>query len=67
MSEIQRKEVEWYRRHGKYPERIRRCGSGELYVVGDWAWERHHPDKPEPIEFRMQLAGLYREAQATTR
>lgn len=45
-------EVEWYRTNGKYPERIVRehGGKGREYVVGDWSWNRLHPDKPEFIE-----------------
>lgn len=59
--DVQAREVEWYRRYGKYVQRIRRCTAGREYVVGDWSWERNHPDKDEPIEWRMQLAGVYRE------
>lgn len=51
----QRAQVEWYRKNGRYPERIRRehSGQGEEYVTGDWSWQRLHPDKPETIESLM--------------
>lgn len=46
-------EVKWYRQRGKYPKQ-RICreyrGSGAEYVIGDWGWDRAHPDLPEKIE-----------------
>jgi hypothetical protein len=45
------REVEWYKRNGKYPlQRIARCSDGAPYVVGDWSWNRLHPEKHELIE-----------------
>lgn len=53
MNNQARAEVEWYRQHGKYPERIVRDDRGHLYVVGDWAWNARHPTKREQVEGRM--------------
>ncbi len=51
-DEVCEREVAWYRKHGKYIERIVRefSGQGAEFVVGDWSWSRNHPDKPEIIE-----------------
>ncbi|WP_047933268.1 hypothetical protein [Pseudomonas putida] len=49
-------ELEWYRQHGKYPERIRRDSPGGDYVIGDEAWHRKFPEKREPIEALMLKA-----------
>ena len=49
-------ELEWYLRHGKYPERIKRGSPGGDYVIGDVAWHRNHPEKLEPIEALMREA-----------
>jgi len=43
-------EVEWYRQHGKHPDRITRNHTGTEYVIGDWSWNRQHPDRREMIE-----------------
>lgn len=48
-----RAEVEWYRRHGKYPERIKPDSAGVLYVIGDLSWNMNRPDKLERIESAM--------------
>jgi hypothetical protein len=38
---LQAKEVEWYRRFGRYPHhRVISDGSGREYVIGDWGWNR---------------------------
>ena len=50
---IQEKEVKWYKKHGKYPDRISLTASGERYVIGDWSWNRKHPRRRERIEFIM--------------
>lgn len=63
MSErnsVQEREVAWYRRYGKHPERIRLTNTGEPYVIGDWSWRRSHPVAPEEVEARMSRAGVYR-------
>lgn len=55
-SSRQAAEVRWYRKHGKYPDhRIKReyRGQGQEYVVGDWSWNRNHPDHPETVEPMM--------------
>ena len=54
-TDIQRREVGWYHRFGKYPnERIRKDGNGNEYVIGDWSWSRNYPDKDETIEIRLK-------------
>lgn len=59
MADVQAREVEWYRRHGRYPERVRVSGDGRYYVVGDWSWNRLRATKPEFVEPRMHAAGVY--------
>ena len=48
-------ELEWYRKNGKYPERIIKTGHLEEYVIGDWAWNRMHKDKKEAVEPDMSF------------
>lgn len=43
-------QVNWYRRFGRYPARIRYDGHGVQYVIGDWSWKRVYPDFREHIE-----------------
>jgi hypothetical protein len=50
----QTKEVEWYRKNGKHPTRIKHDQSGNLYVIGDWSWNKLHPSLYEKIEDRMK-------------
>lgn len=53
-------ELAWYRKHGKYiRERIVADREGELFVIGDWSWERLHPNKAEYIEDRMNFHKIY--------
>ena len=52
-------EIDWYRQHGKYPERITTDNRGVFYIVGDWSWHRLHPTQREPIEARMKAEGVY--------
>ena len=52
MSDHQRREVEWYQKNGKHPERIVNDSTGQPYVIGDAAWNR--AGRPnEIIEQRM--------------
>ena len=51
--ELSRLSVDWYRKNGKYPERIRTDGDGVEYIVGDWSWERMNPDKPEYVDLTL--------------
>lgn len=53
MSKWQSLEIEWYRRNGKYSERVKRTKSGDLFVIGDYSWNSARPQKPEYIEKRM--------------
>lgn len=59
-------ELEWYRQHGKHPERIKRGSPGGDYVIGDEAWHRKYPEKLEPIEALMQEARQAGEAPQKT-
>ena len=47
---IRQLEVNWYAKHGKYDNRIKQDSNGAAYVIGDWAWNRNNPNKPEYIE-----------------
>lgn len=40
VNEQQRAEVDWYRRNGRYPERIKLDSGGAPYVLGDASWNR---------------------------
>lgn len=55
--ELMEREVKWYRRHGRWPERICRDSQGNEYVVGDWSWNRNRltSEKEEYIEHLMNL------------
>jgi len=47
-------EVEWYRQHGRFPERIVRDSKGIEYVIGDWSWNYTHDNKKrEFIELHL--------------
>jgi hypothetical protein len=53
------RQVQWYLRCGRYGEaRIATDGSGIRYVIGDWSWNRSHPDKQESIEGRRDFQQL---------
>lgn len=49
-------ELEWYRLHRKYEERIKRGGPDGDYVIGDDAWNRKFPDRAEYVESSMRAA-----------
>jgi len=49
MAEIQAREIAWYRRFGRYPERIKNG-----VMIGDWWWNLNHPDKTEIVEPLIQ-------------
>lgn len=59
--DVQAREAAWYRRHGRYPERVRLTLSGEPFVIGDWSWNRDYPNRREVVEPAMRRAGVYRE------
>lgn len=49
--EVNTYEVEWYRKHGKYPdERIQVGNDGQEYVVHDWTWNRANHYRRETIK-----------------
>lgn len=51
----QRREVEWYRKNGRFPgRRIRKDSGGESYVVGDLSWNaKASPEEREFIDAHM--------------
>ena len=55
LNPIVEKEVIWYGKNGKYPERIAKDNNSKLYVIGDWSWNRLYPNKFEEIERQMEL------------
>ncbi len=56
-DEFSRLEVEWYREHGRHPERVIRDTRGYSYgsemVVCDFSWNYHRPRQRETIKHRM--------------
>lgn len=56
VHDIPAREVRWYRKNGKYPQRITRTAQGKEYVIGDWSWNQSNPCKPETIEPQMHYA-----------
>lgn len=55
LNPIAEREVIWYRKNGKYPERIVTNNQNKLYVIGDWSWNRLYPNKFEEAEKQMKL------------
>lgn len=57
--EFARLEVEWYREHGRHPERVVRDthpaskSSGLEMVVCDFSWNYHRPRQRETIQHQM--------------
>ncbi|MCC7546357.1 MAG: hypothetical protein IT532_01190 [Burkholderiales bacterium] len=50
-------EVFWYLKNGKHGlQRIGTDTYGYRYLIGDWSWNRKHPDKEEHIERQMAVA-----------
>lgn len=47
------KEIFWYKKHGKYKDRITVDSNGLKYVIGDWAWNRKNADRKEYIEDKI--------------
>jgi hypothetical protein len=49
---IREMEILWYRKNGKYKDRITADSNGDDYVIGDWSWNRmtENKDKQEFIE-----------------
>ena len=48
-------EIEWYRAHGKHPDRITKEAVRPFhpYVIGDHSWNAANPDRKEFIEAYM--------------
>ncbi len=51
---LMKREVDWYRKHGKYTDRFAKNALGRFYVIGDFSWNRANPDRPEKIEAQMK-------------
>ncbi len=47
-------EVAWYRRYGRFQDRIARDSNGHDYVIGDSSWNNFQRE-PEFIERAMSL------------
>ena len=60
-AELMALEVKWYRKHGRYPERILRDNKGNEYVAGDWSWNHNRltHEKEEFIEHLMYAQGIH--------
>jgi hypothetical protein len=43
-------EIDWYRKHGKYADRIVKDSHGKQYMIGDWAWNRSRHNRQEWVE-----------------
>jgi hypothetical protein len=43
-------EIDWYRKHGKYADRIVKDSHGKQYMIGDWAWNRARHNRQEWFE-----------------
>jgi hypothetical protein len=54
MNNIRRKELEWYKEHGKYKDRIHARHKDSEYVIGDFSWNKKNPERPEYIEVYMK-------------
>jgi hypothetical protein len=54
MIDVQMLEVEWYKKNGKYQDRIVKDALGKEFVIGDWSWERNFPDRPEYADILMK-------------
>ncbi len=58
-EDCRQKEVDWYRKHGQFPERrIMQDRKGQEYVIGDATWEWCYQPS-EKIEQRMKNDGIY--------
>lgn len=56
-AELAAEEVRWYRKFGRFPERIKKDSSGIEYVIGDWSWNRSQStEKQEAIEPIMEVS-----------
>lgn len=55
LTEYRDAEVAWYRKHGKYKERIAREGVPPYaeYLIGDEGWSRKYPGYIENIEHEI--------------
>jgi len=42
-------EVQWYEKHGKYPDRIKQDYLRHKYVQSDFLWNRYQPSKTEHV------------------
>ena len=59
-KKIKQKEIEWYRENGSYLSRIAFDSTGNVYLIGDWSWNRIvGADRQEFVEEKMKKAGFY--------
>ena len=46
-------DVAWYAKKGKYLNRIGVDTSDVVYIVGDWSWNRRHPQRYEMVDEQL--------------
>jgi hypothetical protein len=56
--DINDREIEWYKQHGNYPQRITKDKFNRPYVIGDWSWNNNGRPS-EWIEERMRKDNVY--------
>ena len=55
---VRQRELDWYKKHGTYPERIKEDANGNKYVEGDFTWNAKHENryKQEFCETEMSFS-----------
>jgi len=54
--EVMTYEVQWYRKHGKYQDRVQLDDLGNEHVICDVTWNRRNPFRRESV--RQQLTNF---------
>lgn len=52
---VREAEVEWYRKHGRYKDRITEDTDGKKYVIGDESWNAQHHNAVEYIDNKIKI------------
>ena len=52
---IRESELDWYKKHGKYKERITKDANNNPYVIGDFSWNAGNKDRIEFVEPKMSF------------
>ena len=53
-------EVQWYREHGEYQDRIKKDYLGHEFVEHDWLWNRRNHFRQETIRDKLANYVAYR-------